>query len=160
MLEQECTELMPMPTVFDGYIERSAKVSSTCLVAVARNRYSVPCELAGQRVSTRLYPSRVEISTDESVVVSHERVANQGHICDDWQHYMTLAQREPRALRNGAPFTGMPAPLLRLRQGLMRHGLEEVLIAVNWSSCHNCTPAPGCPPLATAVPIGQRFAAV
>ena len=30
-----------------GYVERSAKVSSTCLVAVARNRYSVPCELAG-----------------------------------------------------------------------------------------------------------------
>ena len=44
-----------MPTVFDGYIERSAKVSSTCLVAVARNRYSVPCELAGQRVSTRTH---------------------------------------------------------------------------------------------------------
>ena len=25
----------------------------------ARNRYSVPCELAGQRVSTRLYPTRI-----------------------------------------------------------------------------------------------------
>jgi hypothetical protein len=49
MLEQERAELMPMPTAFDGYVERSAKVSSTCLVAVARNRYSVPCELAGQR---------------------------------------------------------------------------------------------------------------
>ena len=59
VLEQERTELMPMPSSFDGYVERSAKVSSTCLVAVARNRYSVPCELAGQRVSTRLYPSRV-----------------------------------------------------------------------------------------------------
>ena len=56
----ETPELMPMPTVFDGYVERSAKVSSTCLVAVERNRYSVPCELAGQRVSTRLYPNRVE----------------------------------------------------------------------------------------------------
>jgi phytoene/squalene synthetase len=64
MLEQERGEMMPMPTVFDGYVERSAKVSSTCLVAVARNRYSVPCELAGQRVSTRLYPSRVEIASD------------------------------------------------------------------------------------------------
>jgi hypothetical protein len=48
MLEQARAELMPMPTAFDGYVERSAKVSSTCLVAVARNRYSVPCELAGQ----------------------------------------------------------------------------------------------------------------
>jgi hypothetical protein len=32
-------------------------VSSTCLVSVARNRDSVPCELFGQMVSTRLYPA-------------------------------------------------------------------------------------------------------
>ena len=147
MLEQERSELMPMPTAFDGYVERSAKVSSTCLVAVAKNRYSVPCELAGQRVSTRLYPSRVEIATDEAIVASHARVANAGHICYDWQHYIALVQRKPGALRNGAPFADMPTPLLRLRQGLMRHdggdktmaqvlncvpshGLEAVLVAV------------------------------
>jgi len=147
MLEQERSELMPMPTPFDGYVERSAKVSSTCLVAVAKNRYSVPCELAGQRVSTRLYPNRVEIASDEAIVASHARVANHGHICYDWQHYIALIQRKPGALRNGAPFADMPAPLLRLRQGLMRHdggdktmaqvlnsvsshGLEAVLVAV------------------------------
>jgi transposase len=147
MLEQERGELMPMPTPFDGYVERSAKVSSTCLVAVARNRYSVPCELAGQRVSTRLYPNRVEIANDEAIVASHERLTSRGHICYDWQHYIALIQRKPGALRNGAPFADMPAPLLRLRQGLMRHdggdktmaqvlncvtshGLESVLVAV------------------------------
>ena len=147
MLEQERAELMPMPTPFDGYVERSAKVSSTCLVAAAKNRYSVPCELAGQRVSTRLYPNRVEIATDEAIVASHVRVANAGHICYDWQHYIALVQRKPGALRNGAPFADMPQPLLRLRHGLMRHdggdktmaqvlncvashGLEAVLVAV------------------------------
>ena len=147
MLEQERSELMPMPAVFDGYVERSAKVSSTCLVAVARNRYSVPCELAGQRVSTRLYPSRVEVASDEAIVAGHSRVANHGHICYDWQHYIALIQRKPGALRNGVPFADMSAPLLRLRQGLMRHdggdktmaqvlncvsshGLEAVLVAV------------------------------
>ena len=147
MLEQERTELMPMPTVFDGYVERSAKVSSTCLVAVERSRYSVPCELAGQRVSTRLYPNRVEIASDDAVVASHQRLASRGQIGYDWQHYIALVQRKPGALRNGAPFADMPAPLLRLRQGLMRHdggdktmaqvlgcvtshGLEAVLVAV------------------------------
>ena len=44
MLELEQSHLMPMPVVFDGYVENPAKVSSTCLVTVARNRYSVPCE--------------------------------------------------------------------------------------------------------------------
>ena len=37
---------------------RANPSSRTCLVAVASNRYSVPCEWAGQMVSTRLYPSR------------------------------------------------------------------------------------------------------
>jgi len=43
MLEQERAEMMPMPTPFDGYVEKAARVSSTCLVSVDRNRYSVLC---------------------------------------------------------------------------------------------------------------------
>jgi transposase len=35
MLEQERQHLLPMPTVFDGYVEHFSKVSSTCLVVVA-----------------------------------------------------------------------------------------------------------------------------
>lgn len=54
MLEHERGHLMPMPMPFDGCVEKPARVSSTCLVSVARTRYSVPCELYGQRVSTRL----------------------------------------------------------------------------------------------------------
>lgn len=53
----------------------------------------------------------------------------------DWQHYIPLVQRKPGALRNGAPFADMPTPLLRLRQGLMRHAggdrvMAQVLAAV------------------------------
>ena len=147
MLEQERAQMMPMPTPFDGYVEKSARVSSTCLVAVARNRYSVPCELANHRVSTRLFPNRVDIAAADTIVASHERLADRGHIRYDWQHYIALVQRKPGALRNGAPFADLPAPLQRLRQGLMRHaggdrvmaqvlaavptaGLEAVLVAV------------------------------
>ncbi|MDP1265177.1 IS21 family transposase, partial [Klebsiella pneumoniae] len=61
MLELERSHLMPKPVDFDGYVQDVARVSSTCLVTVARNRYSVPCELARQTVSTRLYPQRVVI---------------------------------------------------------------------------------------------------
>jgi transposase len=147
MLEQERLEMMPMPTAFDGYVEKPARVSSTCLVSVARNRYSVPCELVNRQVSTRLYPNRVDIADVDTVVASHERLADQGHVRYDWQHYIALVQRKPGALRNGAPFTDLPAPLQRLRQGLMRReggdrvmaqvlaavptaGLEAVLVAV------------------------------
>ncbi len=44
LLEHEQGHLMPMPAPFDGYVEKASRVSSTCLVAVAKNRYSVPCE--------------------------------------------------------------------------------------------------------------------
>ena len=138
---------MPMPAPFDGYVESPHKVSSTSLVAVARNRYSVPCEYVGKRVSARLYPERIEIVQGEAIIASHARRANAGHVLYDWQHYIPILERKPGALRNGAPFIDMPASLQRLRQVLLKreggdrvmarvlaavpmHGLEPVLVAV------------------------------
>ena len=147
MLELEQVHLMDMPAAFDGYVERLARVSSTCLVVIARNRYSVPCEWAGHMVSTRLYPERVEVAAVDAMVASHARLAGAGQICYDWLHYIDLVQRKPGALRNGAPFLELPPILLRLRQALLRQpagdkamaqvlavvpkaGLEAVLVAV------------------------------
>ncbi len=147
MLEHERPHLMPMPEPFDGYVEKPARVSSTCLVAVARNRYSVPCELAGQLVSTRLYPGNVVVVADDAVVARHERLSDAGGTRYDWQHYIPLIQRKPGALRNGAPFADVPEALQQLRRGLLRQsggdrvmaqvlaivpaaGLDAVLVAV------------------------------
>jgi transposase len=147
MLEQERSEMMPMPTPFDGYVDKLARVSSTCLVSVSRNRYSVPCELAGKHVSIHLYPERVLIIAGDVVVASHERLPDRDRVRYDWQHYIALVERKPGALRNGAPFADMPAPLKQLRLGLTRHaggdkimaqvlatvltaGLDAVLVAV------------------------------
>jgi transposase len=74
MWELEKGHLMSMPTPFDGYVERLARVSSTCLVVAARNRYSVPCEWAGQIVSTRVYPGRIDVASADAVVASHARL--------------------------------------------------------------------------------------
>ena len=147
MLEHERPHLMPMPAPFDGYIESPHKVSSTSLVAVAKNRYSVPCEFVGQRISARLYPERIDLVAGDTIITSHMRQANAGHVCYDWQHYVPILERKPGALRNGAPFTDLPEALQRLRHGLLKrehgdrlmarvlsavpvHGLEAVLVAV------------------------------
>jgi transposase len=129
MLEHEREHLMPMPAPFDGYVEDTARVRSTCLVTVARNRYSVPCELAGQWVSTRLYPTRVKVVADQEIVADHERQAEAGKTRYDWQHYIPLVQRKPGALRNGAPFLDLPEALQRLRRGLLRESGGERLMA-------------------------------
>ena len=123
------------------------KVSSTCLVIEDRNRYSVPCELVGQKVSIRIYPERIDFAAHDAIVASHARCFERNQTRYDWQHYIPLIQRKPGALRNGAPFADMPEPLQRLRGLLLRHdggdrvmakvlaavpqyGLESVLVAV------------------------------
>ena len=138
---------MPMPTPFDGYVEVPARVSSTSLVSVARNRYSVPCAWAGHRVSVRLYPERVVIVADHDVIAEHPRAVDRDQVSYDWQHYLPLVERKPGALRNGAPFAALPDSLQQLRRALLRHeggdkvmarvlmavpthGLDAVLVAV------------------------------
>jgi transposase len=147
VLEQERLAMMPMPKPFDGYVESLGQVSSTCLVAAKRNHYSAPCELAGQMVTVRLYPHEVVIVSNEVIVARHERCEGRGHTRYDWQHYLSLLERKPGALRNGAPFADLPSSLQRLRQTLLRqeggdrvmaqvlaavptYGLEAVLVAV------------------------------
>jgi len=144
---QERAELMPMPTAFDGYVDVPVRVSSTSLVSVSRNRYSVPCAWAGHRVSVRLYPERIVIVADQHVIAEHPRAVDRDHVVYDWQHYVPLVERKPGALRNGAPFADLPEPLQRLRRALLRHeggdkvmarvlmavpthGLDAVLVAV------------------------------
>lgn len=77
-----------MPQPFDGYVESSARVSSTCLVTVKRNRYSVPCEWAGRAVSVRPYPIRVLVVADQAVIADHARVVDRDHTAlDCWELY-------------------------------------------------------------------------
>ena len=70
---------MSMPEPFDGYVAKPPRVSSTCLVNVARNKYWVPCERAGQMVSTRLYPGRVDVVPHDAIVASHAMLT-----CAEW----------------------------------------------------------------------------
>jgi transposase len=129
MLELEREHLLAVRAPFDGYVHKLARVSSTCLVSVASNRYSAPCELAGQTVSTRLYPGRVVMVFDQAVVAEHERLADRGKTQYDWQHYIPLIQRKPGALRNGAPFADLPEPLQRLRRVLLKEDGGDRLMA-------------------------------
>ena len=139
--------LMPMLPPFDGYVQMIAPVSSTCLVSVERNKYSVPSRFANGKLSIRLYPERIEAHDEHGAVASHERSFERGEVRYDWRHYIALIERKPGALRNGAPFADMPEALQRLRAALVRrpggdrlmadvlacvprHGLEAVLVSV------------------------------
>jgi hypothetical protein len=85
--------------------------------------------LAGQVVSARLYPNQVCVATSDTIVASHVRITDRGDVRYDWQHYISLIERKPGALRNGAPFGDLPAPLQKLRHGLLRHPGGDRLMA-------------------------------
>ena len=131
VLEHERLQMMPMPAAFDGLVEEVAGVSSTCLVTVARNRCSVPCELAGQMLNTRLYPTRVLVVADDVIVAHHQRLMDKGKSRYDWRHYVPLLERKLGALRIGAPFAELPEPLKGMRRTLLREtGGDRVMAKI------------------------------
>jgi hypothetical protein len=146
LLQDELAKLMPCPKPFDGYVEHPARVSSTGLIHLERNRYSVPSEFAHRIVSVRVYPATIDIVVDDQKVASHARSFERDQTLYDWRHYIDLIVQKPGALRNGAPFDAMPEPLRLLQRQLINraggdrvmaqvlsavpvHGLESVLAA-------------------------------
>jgi len=145
--QEEQLRLMPCPAPFDGYIEHPVRVTAISLIHFQRNRYSVPCEWINQVVSLRAYPDSLLVVGPHGECVTLARSFERDLTFYDWRHYISLLERKPGALRNGAPFRDMPEPLLELQRQLLRHpggdrimvqvlvavtlhGLEAVLVAV------------------------------
>ncbi len=67
-------QLMAVPAPFDGYVDHTKRVSSTCLILCDRNRYSVPAAFANKPVSVRAYAGRIVVVAEAHVVTEHTRV--------------------------------------------------------------------------------------
>ena len=70
----EHAELRPLGRPFDGYVEKTVRVRSTCLAQYDSNRYSVPARFAGQRVSLRAYADRIKVVANQDVIAEHKKV--------------------------------------------------------------------------------------
>lgn len=134
---EEQARLRPIAAPFDGYFEQPCRVSSTCLVSYDRNRYSVPAEFAGQRVSLRAWADRIGVVAEGRIIAEHVRnFGRERLILDPW-HYLPVLERKPGALRHGAPFQGwaLPAPILAVKERLLKQpqgdrAFVEVLLAL------------------------------
>ncbi|MBE7158895.1 MAG: IS21 family transposase, partial [Rhodospirillales bacterium] len=122
---QEVETLMAVGRPFDGFVEYTKRVSSTCLIHLERNRYSVPASFANRPVSLRVYPSKLVVVGEGQILCEHQRIIDRTHngpgrTIYDWRHYLAVIQRKPGALRNGAPFLELPDAFKRLQQHLLR----------------------------------------
>jgi transposase len=103
--------LISVTTAFDGYIEHTLRASSTCLVSVDRNRYSIPAQWAGQIVSVRASASHIRVVAQEQLVAEHPRCFGRDQLqCDPW-HYLPILEKKPGALRHGVPFQQWDLPV-------------------------------------------------
>lgn len=123
--QAEREALMPMPVAFDGFVEHAKRVSSTCLITFESNRYSVPASFANRPVSLRVYADRIVIVAEANVIAQHPRQIHRDHSAPgvtvyDWRHYLSVVQRKPGALRNGAPFNELPESFSQLQKLLIK----------------------------------------
>lgn len=74
-LEEEKPYMLPLPaSAFEPAVWSIAKVASDYLVSDGRNKYSVPCNLIGERVDIRVTKTTVEVFYHGSRVASHRRL--------------------------------------------------------------------------------------
>ena len=134
--DREQPQLQPVQQPFDGYTEQLQRVSSTCLVSIDRNRYSVPAEHAGQVVAVRVRADSLSVVVDGKEVAHHARCFGRNRLCCQLWHYVPLLAHKPGALRDGVPFTPeqLPPAFARLHAQVIKQPqgdrqLAELLLA-------------------------------
>ena len=106
----ERPSLLTLPRAFDGYAERTVRVSSTSLVSFDRNRYSVDCKAAGRTAELISYADKFVVMHGGECVAQHSRCFQRDQMIFDPWHYLPVLQKKPGALRNGAPFKDWDLP--------------------------------------------------
>ena len=71
-----------------------------------------------------MYADRLVIAAEGQFIAEHGRIIERSHrpgrTIYDWRHYLSVLQRKPGALRNGAPFADLPEGFKRLQAILLR----------------------------------------
>jgi len=123
VFQDERASLMELRGPFDGFVEKAVRASTTCLISVDRNRYSIDARAAGRMVLVRSHAERIVVLLDGEMVADHQRSFKHDQIIYDPWHYLPILVRKPGALRNGAPFKDwdLPPALAQVRGKLKSH---------------------------------------
>lgn len=89
---------------FDGDVEKTLRVSGTCLIRVDRNRDRVPAVWAGKVVSVRLTAATLRLVADAQMVAEQVRCFGREPLIGNPWHDLPILERRPGALRHGIPF--------------------------------------------------------
>jgi transposase len=117
--QQERVALRPLPPrPFDCAVTRLVSVSSTSLVQVDRNRYSVPCRYVGRTLRLARSTERVTVWDGETAVAEHSRCYQRGETILVLEHYLPVLARKPHAAMHAAVVAQMPPIYAAVRDRL------------------------------------------
>ncbi len=123
VFQDERASLMALRGPFDGFVEKTVRATTTCLIMADHNRYSVDARAAGRMVQVRSHAERIVVLLGDENVADHPRDFRRDQIILDPWHYLPVLVRKPGALRNGAPFKDwdLPPGLAQVRVKLEGH---------------------------------------
>lgn len=111
VFSEEKQKLLAIPdSPFDGYQESVSRVSPQLLISFDRNRYSVDAMAVGKTVAVRAYANQIIIVMAGIVVGTHKRHIGRDKVIYDPWHYLSVLEKKPGALRDGAPFKQWELP--------------------------------------------------
>ena len=104
LYEQEKQFLLSLPEVpFSNIDTWSGKADKYSTVYVDKNRYSVPTEYAGRKISAVVYINQVELYCGGQKIAAHKRVFGNNKWQLDPMHYLDLIHQRPQAFDGARP---------------------------------------------------------
>jgi transposase len=98
LFKAEKPHLRPLPAMpYDVSVVRPARATNRFRVLLDGNRYSVPSEYAGARLTMKIYPDRLCIYHDNSLIATHQRSYDRGQDIEHPDHPRALLQQRRTA---------------------------------------------------------------
>jgi transposase len=98
LFEQERSSLLRLPVNdFDIATVSQQRASSQFRITLDTNRYSVPAEYAGRRLTVKTYPDRLCIYTEDQLIARHPRSYDRHQDFEDPDHPKALLAQRKKA---------------------------------------------------------------
>lgn len=98
MFEEESPHLSPLPVgPYDIGTVSQIRATSQFRITLDTNRYSVPAEYAGTRLTVKTYPDRLCIYHDNKLIARHTRSYDRHQDIEDPDHPKVLLQQRRKA---------------------------------------------------------------
>lgn len=109
--EAEKAALRPLPSVrYEAARYKEATVNRYSMVQFETNRYSVPTEYVGDKITVKAMADKIEILVKNSVVATHQRAIGRNQESIDLDHYLDLLLKKSRALSNTKAYRPQTLP--------------------------------------------------